>query len=174
MARRARGSRRKTQWGRIGDANAGASMQALTGISAGSAAIIAQGVIVAGAAGIVDEEFTVTRTIGAVAARSTAAAGTNAILSLGCYVARVEAINAGVGSLPDPASDADAEWLYWTAYNLKVTTVDDPAGLATVRMHFDVRGQRIVRTGESLVWIGRFEDGAGEVAVQGRYLVKLT
>ena len=65
--------------------------------------------IVDGTQGLFDEEVTVTRMIGTVAAKI--ALGTASLFgtfAMGCIVARGEAIAAGVGSLADPMTDPDA------------------------------------------------------------------
>ena len=96
---------------------------------------------------------------------------------MGCVIARNEAIAAGVASLPDPMSDPDAEWLYYFAGGLhRENRANVDSAPASLMMPFDVRGQRIIRVGSSVVWIAAVNTGSSGVTLQvtGRYLVKLT
>ena len=90
-------------------------------------------------------------------------------------MARAEAIAAGVGSLPSPEDDPDFEWLYYyqgAVINPQNALRDGP--VSGGRVQFDVRGQRIMRSGESVVWLAESQVSAMAVGVNGRYLVKLT
>ena len=138
----ARAMRRKTQWAGYGAAGGGATLPILVSVAGGATAILSQAFIIAGAAGVVDEETTVTRMIG----RVTATMGVDtAILSttfaIGCLVVRNEALAAGVGSMASPVSDPDAEWLYYTTgliQNPQNVLRDGP--IASLSFDFDVRG----------------------------------
>ena len=126
---------------------------------------------------VTEDEVTVTRTIGNLAAfMNTISAGVNARVALGCIIARGEAITAGVASLPSPEDDPDAEWLFYTQFDLRTPAASSPEGTIAPTMfreHFDVRGQRILRVGSQLVWIGESQDNNVIAGVGGRYLVKL-
>ena len=169
------GPRRKTQWGGMGTRAGGAGPGVPVTQATGVATIVSQGIITeGGSAGLLDDEITITRMIGEVFVQTNDAAAEQASVAVGCYVARGEAISAGVGSLPDPGDDPGAEWLYYFAGGM----VQDQAAVQgveseTIRMPFDVKGQRIVRSGSSVVWVALLEGGPGFVAVNGRYLVKL-
>jgi len=148
----------------------------LVTIAAGGTSLLAQGFFIAGGAGIVDEETTITRTIGQFAAQlDLGTAGLQARYGIGMVVARNEAIAAGTGSLPSALSDQDAEWLYYATGSLeRGTAADTFAGPEFLKKDFDVRGQRIVRAGSSVVWICAVEGAAITVSVHPRYLLKLT
>ena len=98
----ARAMRRKTQWAGMGDKAGAANIPATEILAAGTAEIISQALIIANAAGVVDEETTITRTIGTFTARmGTATATAGAGIAVGCGVFTNQAVAAGVGSLPD-------------------------------------------------------------------------
>ncbi len=172
----ARSMRRKTQWAGFGDAAGAANFPAAVNVSPGTAVIISTNMIVQGAAGLVDEEVTITRMIGQWSATiNSDSALASSTVAIGCLVARNEAINAGVASLPDPENEPDAEWLYWGAWsgrNPQNALRDGP--ISGGRMEFDVRSQRIVRAGFSTVWIAMSQATTATVTVAGRYLAKLT
>ena len=175
---RSRGMRRKTQWGGFGNAvTAAPAMPTPVSVTAAAPrAILSQGVIVAGGSGLVDEEVTITRMIGSLLVRMSATTqGLEGSYAIGVYVARQEAIAAGIGSLPSPEEDPDAEWLgYWqgSLKNGNTTAVDAPVSSRFI--DFDLRSQRIMRNGSSIVWIGHAETNTIIMAANGRYLVKLT
>ena len=62
----ARAMRRKTQWGGFGDATPAALFPDWTTVTSGAVVLLSQGIVISGGLGLVDEEFTVTRTIGQV------------------------------------------------------------------------------------------------------------
>ena len=170
------GPRRKTQWGAFGSPAGAATIPTWVNLTAGTAAIISTAITVAGTVGLLDEEFTITRTIGRFNfATNVSTANLTGSVAVGCAVARVEAITAGVASLPSPEEDPDFEWLFYGVYGVK-----NPAGtlqdgpLSASFIDFDVRGQRIVRRGETIIWLAESETLAMQAMIGGRYLVKLT
>jgi len=178
MARQfqARAARRKTQWAGMGDFGGGANLPTFRTVGTSSPAILSQGLVVGGALGLVDEEVTITRMIGHLNLFiNSATASAESTVAVGVGVARVEAINAGVGSLPDPESQPDFEWLYYTVVGLRNGQAGDPDGstIASQMIPFDVRGQRVLRSGSSMVWLAKAETTGAFVQVGGRYLVKL-
>ena len=178
MAHRAfaRATRRKTQWGGFGNASGAAVLPSEITMAAGTPVILSTSIIIGNAAGLLDEEVTITRTIGSHSISIDATtAELDVTVAVGCAVARNEAISAGVGSLPSPEDDPDFEWLYYGVFGLRNpqnALQDGP--LSSIRTAFDVRGQRIVRSGQTLVWLAESEGGAAVAMVGGRYLVKLT
>ncbi len=170
------GARRKTQWGGFGSESGTAALPALVTLTATTSVILSQGIVADGALGMLDEEFTVARVIGHVTgAIGIDTAVTSGTIALGCAVARNEAITAGVASLPSAEDDPDFEWLYYAVFqvlNPQNALRDGP--LSGVQFQFDVRGQRIVRKGQSLVWIAESQDSNCVAGVGGRYLIKLT
>ncbi len=179
MPKFSRGTRRKTQWLGMGNAAGTAGTLPLAiDLTAGTAAVLSQGGAVAGGFGALDEEVTVTRMIGAVSvALRVQTAEVRGTVAIGCAVVRIEALAAGVGSLPSPESDPDFEWLYYGVFPLfnSVQTANSGADrTSALILPFDVHSQRIVRTGSSLVWLAESEGNNAIAGVGGRYLVKLT
>ena len=179
MARQfSRGARRKTQWAGFGDEAGTAAFGSMLALTAGTPVILSVGMIIGGAAGFFDEEVTITRMIGTVTALlNSVAAGAQARVGIGCYVADQVAITAGVASLPSPEDSPDSEWLYYAQFDLTNPITSPTEGQISVNarvVDFDVRGQRIVRAGESPVWIAESETSGVIIGVGGRYLGKLT
>ena len=170
------GPRRKTQWAGFGTAGGGATLPIMVVLTAGTTSILSQAFVVSGGTGIVDEETTITRTLGIWSfATNLATAAVSGTYAIGLAVVRNEALAAGVGSLPSVESDPDFEWLYYAAGHLRnpnSTLQDGP--LSAVHMAFDVRGQRIVRKGSTVVWLAESETIGMVAGVAGRYLLKLT
>ena len=171
-----RGSRRKTQWAGFGDENGAVNLPPLVAATAGTAIIISQNLIIASSfGGLFDEETTITRTLGMLSAQmNVATANLQAEVAVGAYVARNEAVTVGVTALPDPEDDPDAEWLYYSSFQLRNNEEafrDGP--LAGIHIPFDVKGQRILRAGSVLVWIAKCITNNVRVGVTGRCLVKL-
>ena len=168
--------RRKTQWSGFGHDDGTVLLPAAVAIAANASAIIAQGSVLSGSFGFIDEEVTITRTIGRVTYMiNNVSASSQASWALGCIVARTEAVAAGLASLPDPEQDPDAEWLYWASgIAINGTDVLRTAVTSGGVFNFDVKGQRIVSRGEQTVWIAHVEGAGCLVGVSGRFLVKLT
>jgi len=171
----ARATRRKTQWGGFGDSAGNPAIPAWVPTAIASPAIISQAITKQGTTGIVDEEITITRMIGRVGVTiDVATAGARGAVAIGCLVARNEAITAGVASLPSVEDDPDSDWLYYGVFPvLNPATADTDGPLSMYFVDFDVRGQRVVRNGESPVWIAEAQTIGCEAYVGGRYLVKL-
>ena len=175
MARQfTRGSRRKTQWAGFASSSATAVYPGEVVLASGVAGIVSQGFILSGGVGLLDEETTITRTIGIVSAQLDGTGAGAGEFGIGAIVARNEAVVAGVASLANPETDPDAEWLYYFTGHLERQVTSEPAGIATMLMPFDVRGQRIVRAGSTVVWIASVRGATMNLSVNGRYLVKLT
>jgi len=172
----ARAMRRKTQWAGFGAAAATPTLPIMVSLTAGTPAIISTGGVIAGVFGFLDEEVTLTRTIGTISAfMRVNTAVTFATVAVGCIVVRGEAEAAGVAALPSPEDDPDAEWLYYDVFHIgnpQNALRDGP--LSAVSRRFDVRGQRIVRAGSNVLWIAESETTDVSVGVAGRYLAKFT
>ncbi len=170
------GSRRKTQWAGLGSATGTAVLPEEVALGSGTAGILSINTIIGGAAGFLEEEVTITRMIGSLTLSindNTALIDTT--VAVGCAVARAEAVSAGVASLPSPEDDPDFEWLYYGVFGMKNpqnALRDGPASARTIQ--FDVRGQRVMRTGQTVVWIAEAQGADATAQVGGRYLVKLT
>ena len=178
MARqRTQGPRRKTQWFGTLNAAGTAILPAPILVATGATGVLAQGLAKAGGSGASDEEVTITRMIGTIYA-SVDGSGANAVgsgFAIGCLVTRSEALIAGVAAMPDPETDPDAEWIYHTSgMVLRETVQTNTSGPSCiVRVPFDVRGQRVVRTGSTVVWLGSARGVGLMLGANVRYLVKL-
>ncbi len=170
-----RAMRRKTQWAGFGDAAGAANIPAWVAGAVGTPAIVSQAMIVQNAAGLIDEEITITRMIGRIGVTiDVATAGSRGAIAIGCLVARVTAISAGVASLPSPEDDPDSDWLYYAVLPvLNPATADTDGPLSMYTYDFDVKGQRVVRSGETPVWLMESQTVNCEAFVGGRYLAKL-
>ncbi len=172
----ARVMRRKTQWGGFGSEVGAALFPDFVSVASGSVAILSSAIVIGGALGVVDEEVTITRTIGTITVSlNVDTAVVTSRFAVGLGVMRSEALAAGVASMPDPETRPDFEWLYYHVGGLKNPNSalrDGPTSSYTVP--FDVRGQRIVRTGETPVWLAAARGQSIHLAIGGRYLLKLT
>ncbi len=171
----ARATRRRTQWAGFGSQSGTAVLPTEVALVLNVAGVLSQGFVIANALGVVDEEVTITRTIGDVLVSIDSDTALNdATVAVGLAVVRNEASVAGVGSMPSPEDDPDFEWLFYTVIGLKNpqnALRDGPASVA--RVHFDVRGQRVVRTGSTVVWLAESQAANATAMVGGRYLLKL-
>ncbi len=174
----ARAMRRKTQWGGFGDETGAVALGSMQALAAATPVILGFNIVVAGGVGLVDEEVTITRMIGNVTCMlNNITASAQARVALGCIVVRNETITAGVASLPSPEDDPDAEWLYYSQFDVTnpvLNSIEGVSGVNVYRMAFDVHSQRVVRSGSTVVWIGESQTNNVLLGVAGRYLVKLT
>ncbi len=177
LRRFSRGSRRKTEWAGFGNSVGAAALPTpVSVLTSAPRAILSLNVIVGGGLGFLDQEVTITRMIGQLMiAMNTSVAEAQASWAVGCIVERNEAAAAGIGSMPSPEDDPNSEWLFYASGSLinpDNALKDGPTSSRFV--DFDVRGQRIMRSGETLVWIGHAETSNLIMGVNGRLLVKLT
>jgi len=173
----ARVMRRKTQWGGMGDAQFAAAIPLMQSVAPGATEIISGGIIIAGSAGLVEEEVTLTRTIGRVSVSldDSVGAGISGSVAVGLGVFTFEAVSGGVATLPSPQLRPDFEWLYYSVVQLYQVGAQDTGGNSeSTQFNFDVRGQRVIRTGQTVVWLAEAVNVAMRIGVGGRYLVKLT
>jgi len=174
----ARAMRRKTQWGGFGDEAGTAALGSMLGLTAGTPVILSANVVISSGVGILDEEVTIIRTLGNITARmNSVTAAAQGRCAIGCIVIRNEALVAGVASLPSPEDDPDAEWLFYTQFdvvNPQTSALQGSNSPSDFRTAFDVRGQRIMRSGHTVVWLAETETESLLVGVAGRYLCKLT
>ena len=176
MATRSRGSRRKTEWAGLGAADGSASLPVPINLTAGTASVISAGAIVAGSSGLVDNEVTITRLIANLSVGlRTATADVAASVAVGCAVVRTEAVAAGVAALPSPESDPDFEWLWYGCFPLRTppASQNGASGSTNAMIEIDGRAQRIVRTGQTMIWLAESQTATAFAGVGGRYLVKL-
>jgi len=179
MARGTRGTggpRRLTQWGGFGDNAGAANLPGFITAGSGASAILSQGIIIGGAAGLVEERATIVRMIGSLTIQMAASTALlQSTVAVGCFKTRQEAITAGVASLPDVETSPDAEWLWYGVYGL--TNPDNAlrdGNTSSIRVPIHSAAMRKLDSGESVVWIAEAQTSAALVQVSGRYLVKLT
>ncbi len=112
---------------------------------------------------------TILRMLGEYVIVPTAApvAGDEALVTVGIGMVSTDAAALGETAMPDPASDADYDWLYWSSHRLVFgTTSVDPSSLgASVRKLFDVRSMRKFKPSSSLVMVVQLESGIGDPPV---------
>jgi len=96
-------------------------------------------------------------------AGTTIVAGDKAVLGIGIGVVSTDAVAAGAGSLPDPLTEADYPWLYWTEFIMGaiVATPEQTGGGVGFRQTLDIRSQRKLKPRESLVVVGEYVDVSG-------------
>ena len=173
----ARSMRRKTQWFGFGDSAGTANLPSYVNLTTGTAGILSANVIRGAGVGSFEEEFTITRMIGQISfIHKSNALGLEGSIAIGCGVVGGAALAAGVASLPSPEDQPDYEWLFYGVYGIhndELVNEGNANALQTGRVDFDVRGQRIVRAGASVVWIAETQTLNVDAIVGGRYLVKL-
>jgi len=179
--RRGAGQRRMTQWaGMAAEDGASDTLPVMVVLTAGTPVFLSQGIdgplISATNAGL-DERATLTRTIANLSAKLVdVAADTEATVAVGCMVVTAAAMVAGVASIRSLEDDAGASWVYYTVFHLrnpKASSIEGSTALDIYREHIDVRSQRKIRNGETIVWIAESEGSGAIVGIGGRYLLKL-
>ncbi len=91
-------------------------------------------------------------------------AGDSMHLTVAIAVVTTDAATAGAGSLPDPSDEPEFPWLYWTELDIFAsdTNADNGGNIGgAIRYEFDVRSQRIIRPGHSLVYFAQYVDQGG-------------
>jgi len=167
--------RRKTQWAAMSVPGA-ATVPVWETLVVGTPEFLTVGTVIGGADGFVEEEVTVTRMIGHVAAQIGAgvSASNGATVTFGIGVFTTEAVAAGIASIPDPSVRPDFEWLYWKQLSPIQTGGADPSEIGVFESEFDVRGQRVVRSGQTLVTVVVTAVSVVRAFASARVLVKLT
>ena len=102
--------------------------------------------------GSVTEPFTITRTVGDIMWWSDQTAGLEVPFgALGMAIAGVNAVGAGVASLPAPYADAEFDnWFLWQVLMVNSANDSGAAAGASRVFHFDSKAQRKVEEGESI------------------------
>ncbi len=176
----ARAQRRSTSWLGFGDeSGSSAALGSMQTLAVGTPSILSQLMVRQGQLeDVIGAQMTLTRTIGNITARLTpVTADAEARVAIGGIVVREAALTSGVGSMPSPEDEPDADWFYYEQFDIINPAASSIAGASaanTYRSHFDVKGQRIMRDGFAVVWLAEAQDSVVEVGVCGRYLVKLS
>ncbi len=99
----------------------------------------------------------------------TAVANDKAVFGMGLAVVSTDAATAGAGSLPEPISDPEYPWLYWTDFDL-LTLVSSASGSAwgtnNRLVQYDTKAMRKVKPGQSLVWIAESVNTVGDPVLE--------
>ena len=158
-----RRSARLTEW--IGPAD-----QGYVGVSAAGATII----------GFLsfEEPLTIIRTRGHISIQpGSFAADLNVVGAIGLGVVSTEAFTAGIASIPEPFSDADwGGWFVWRSFSLHLD-VQSAAGFdvnSALEFEVDSKAMRKVSTNETMVLVAESQQGAFDVSMPLRVLVKLS
>ena len=104
-----------------------------------------------------------------LATLTTAAAANSAkILHCGLIMASAEAAAAGAASIPDPASDLNAPWIWHGFMHLMrtATTETESFGLASYRLQVDSKAMRKIKANQSLVFAVSPQNLAGSETAQ--------
>jgi len=181
MARRMSSDRRRlTQWGGIAAEDGAAdTLPVMVTLAAGTPAFLSQGVdtTLNSTTNQFEERVTLTRTIANIVAHmNVVTASSRATVAIGCLVVTAEALAAGVGSIKSPEDDPDADWVFYSVFQLRnpvASTLEGGAAPDSYREHVDVRSQRKILVGQTLIWIAEAELSDVSVGVGGRYLLKL-
>ncbi len=89
-----------------------------------------------------------------------AAVGTDATQQIGAFGVCVLSRDAATaGTVPEPLSDTQQAWYYWTVRN----AIGEPGGNRQMSWDFDIRTKRRLRSGYDLVWV--WENTLNELAV---------
>ncbi len=154
--------RRLTQW--IGSAD-----QGYVGVAAAGATLI-QFVSF-------EEPVTVIRSRGHVSVQpGSFAADLNVVGAVGVGVVSTEALTAGVGSMPEPFSDADWSWMVWRSFSFHLD-VQSAVGFdvnSALEFEIDSKAMRKIHPNESLVTIAESQQGAFDISFPIRTLTKLS
>ena len=82
--------------------------------------------------------------------------GDGIVLTYGLGVVTTDAVAAGDASMPDPQSEPEFPWVYWTQVTLRgeITSMVEAEGTSSVRLRdIDSRAMRKMHPGQSLVWV---------------------
>ena len=103
------------------------------------------------------------------------------VVGVGLIIVPDEAFAAGVGSVPTPLADMDAEWVWHSVFALgpAVTATDDGGDLSrNVQFEIDSKAMRKFRTGQALCFVAETDVISGsptvDVFMAARQLFKLS
>ena len=89
--------------------------------------------------------------------------GDLAEVTWGLAVLSTDAVTAGVGSVPDPAGDADFPWMWWGSMQLDsfVSAAEEVWGTTAQRQEVDTKAMRKIKPNESVLMIGQIGGSVG-------------
>jgi len=172
----ARAMRRKTQWAGFGSPGATAVLPTVQDLAVGVASFLSVGTVIGGALGFIEEEVTITRMLASIfVGIRVATAEAACTVAVGCGVFTSEAA-AAISSLPSPEDRPDFEWLYYGVFPMTNALGAQSEGSEANywKLNVDIRAQRIVRAGQTIVWLAESQGVNAFAGVGGRYLAKLT
>ena len=156
------GARRLTQW-------IGPALQGYVAVADTGATLIGSLPL--------DEASTIVRVRGNVGILASSVAADDTIVgAFGMAIVSSEAFNAGVGSIPEPFTDADwGGWMVWRSFSYRFEFFDG-TGSNFPNWSFEVDSKAMRKGGpnERLVLIAESQDGAYQISTPLRTLVKLS
>ena len=156
------GARRLTQW--IGPAD-----QGYVAVASAGATLIASAPF--------EEQTTIVRNRGNVSIKiTTVTADLDIVGAFGLGIVTAEAFAAGVGSMPEPFSDADwGGWMVWRSFSYHFEFITGTGSDFLVwDFEVDSKAMRKVSPNEVLVLIAESQVGAYSISTPLRTLVKLS
>ena len=125
----------------------------------------ATGTTLLGALAFVGSPTTILRAIGeyAIAPTSAGVALDACTITLVMGVVSTDAATVGASALPDPNAEPEYPWLWWSSHTFHESTTDPASAEATAggRWSFDNRAMRILRAGQTLVFVAEYADQGG-------------
>jgi len=123
-----------------------------------------------------EEKATIVRVHGQLMIKTSIAGNLNVTGAIGMAVVSDEAFLAGVGSIPEPFTDANwSGWFVWRsfAYDIRVA---DATGVVLFPWHLEIDSKAMRKVGpqETVVVIVESQAGAFDVVFSPRMLVKLS
>ena len=156
------GARRLTQW-------IGPALQGYVAVADGGATLIGSVPL--------DEASTIVRVRGHLSVLAAAVTADDTIVgAFGVAIVSSEAFTAGVGSMPEPFTDADwGGWMVWQAFSYRFEFFDGTgANFPDWDMVIDSKAMRKGGPNERLVLIAESQDGGFQISTPVRILVKLS
>ena len=155
------GAKRLTQW--VGPAD-----QGFLAVAAGAKTIVASF--------SPGESLTVVRIRGQASIRAVATVDLDVVGAVGIGIVSDEAFAAGIVSIPGPFDSADwGGWMLWRAFSFRVEFTD-ATGFAFVPWYFEIdsKAMRKMAPNETLVIMAESQQGAYQVSMPTRTLIKLS
>ena len=149
------GNRQRTEW---------------FGTGSSRVSMTADGIFLASGALVATTRETIRRIRGVIfySLSGMLSANDRCIVASGIGIVSTDASVAGAASMPDPAVDIDYPWLWWRERTFwapgvmtNATWDQGTLGAAGEVVEVDSKAMRIIRPGQSLVWIFQYVNGTG-------------
>ena len=82
-------------------------------------------------------------------------------ITFGLGLFATDAVNAGAGSLPDPAAEGEFPWLWYGQAIMRSPGADLAAPGAMQLLEVDTKAMRKFKPGETLAWVGQYVNITG-------------